>query len=93
MVLDEMTCRELVEIVTEYLEEALSDRNRLRFEAHLADCPHCLLYLEQMRMTITALGRLRDLPPLPGDSTPSPRPPLPPLGQEPGGPCFAPSTL
>jgi anti-sigma factor RsiW len=85
-----MTCRELVEIVTEYLEEALSDRNRLRFEAHLADCPHCRLYLEQMRLTITALGRLRDLPPLPGDPA---RSPLPPLGQEPGGPCFAPSVL
>ena len=93
MVLGEMTCRELVEIVTEYLEEALSDRNRLRFEAHLADCPHCLLYLEQMRLTITALGGLRDLPPLPDEPPRSPRPPLPPLGQDPGGPSCAPSAM
>jgi anti-sigma factor RsiW len=93
MVLDEMTCHELVEIVTEYLEEALSDRNRLRFEAHLADCPHCRLYLEQMRVTITALGRLRDLPPLPSDTARSSPSPLPPLSGDPGGGCFAPLVL
>ena len=54
----EMTCRELVELVTDYLEGRLSARERTRFEAHLADCEDCDTYLEQMRQTIRALGRL-----------------------------------
>ena len=54
----EMPCRELVELVTDYLEDRLSPRDRLRFEAHLADCEHCTTYLEQMRQTIRALGKL-----------------------------------
>ena len=71
----EMTCIELVEAVTTFLDEALSDANRLRFEAHLAGCPYCRLYLDQTRHTIAALGRLRDLPPLPEDHPgPSMRP-------------------
>lgn len=55
---DEMTCRELVEVVTEYLETALSAADRRRFEQHLAECPPCRAYLDQMRRTIAALGRL-----------------------------------
>jgi anti-sigma factor RsiW len=54
----EMPCRELVELVTEYLEDALSARDRARFEAHLADCEYCVTYLDQMRQTIAVLGRL-----------------------------------
>jgi anti-sigma factor RsiW len=56
--LPEMPCRELVELVTDYFENRLSPQDRLRFEAHLADCPYCETYLEQMRQTISALGRL-----------------------------------
>lgn len=53
-----VVCREAVELVTDYLEGALSPQDRARFEAHLAQCPHCTRYLEQMRETIAALGRV-----------------------------------
>lgn len=56
----ELTCRELVELVTEYLEGTLPDAVRARFDAHLKECPHCQTYLEQMRQTITVLGRLNE---------------------------------
>lgn len=55
---DDLPCQELVELVTEYLEQRLPDNVRARFEAHLARCPGCRTYLEQMRQTIRALGRL-----------------------------------
>jgi anti-sigma factor RsiW len=63
--LPEMTCRELVDVITDYLEGKLSKTDRLRFEEHLADCPYCANYLDQMRTTIEALGELPDesLPP------------------------------
>lgn len=54
----ELTCKELVELVTDYFEDRLSPGDRARFEAHLADCGHCRSYLEQMRQTIHALGEL-----------------------------------
>lgn len=54
----EMPCRELVELITDYLEDRLSPDDRARFEAHLAACEACQLYLEQFRQTIRALGRL-----------------------------------
>ena len=53
-----LACREAVELVTEYLEGALSRGDRVRFEEHLADCPHCSAYLEQLRMTIAVAGRV-----------------------------------
>jgi anti-sigma factor RsiW len=56
--LPEMPCRELVELVTDYLEDRLSPVDRARFEAHLAECEACRMYLEQFRRTIHALGRL-----------------------------------
>jgi anti-sigma factor RsiW len=56
--LSEMSCRELVELVTDHLEDRLSLRDRARFEAHLAECEDCETYLEQMRQTIRALGHL-----------------------------------
>jgi anti-sigma factor RsiW len=54
----DLTCQELVELVTDYFEDALSARDRARFERHIAGCPHCTTYLEQMRTTIRVLGRL-----------------------------------
>lgn len=54
----ELTCRELVELVTDYLEEALVPRDRVRFEQHLAHCDGCANYLEQMRQTLTVVGAL-----------------------------------
>jgi anti-sigma factor RsiW len=53
-----MSCRELVEVVTDYLEGAMEDRDRRRFEAHLRACDHCVNYVAQMRATIAVLGRL-----------------------------------
>jgi anti-sigma factor RsiW len=56
---EDMTCKELVELVTEYVEGALSPAERQRFAAHLAECPPCTMYLDQMRTTIETAGRLR----------------------------------
>ena len=53
-----MACRELVEVVSDYLEDRLPDHDRRRFEAHLAECPYCVTYMEQMRQTIETLGQL-----------------------------------
>ena len=55
---ESLTCREMVELVTDYLDDRLSDRERERFEAHVAECEGCTRYIEQMRMTITALGHI-----------------------------------
>lgn len=53
-----LTCRELVELVTDYLEDTLSPRDRARFEWHLSACPGCDAHLDQMRQTLAVLGRL-----------------------------------
>jgi anti-sigma factor RsiW len=53
-----LTCREMVELVTDYLEGRLDGADRERFEAHVAGCDACTLYIEQMRMTVTALGHI-----------------------------------
>ena len=51
-------CREMVELVTDYLEGALSRREHRRFERHIAGCDGCSAYLEEMRRTLRVLGRL-----------------------------------
>jgi anti-sigma factor RsiW len=51
-----VVCQQAVELVTDYLEDALSRRDRARFEAHLAECPHCREYLAQIRVTIATMG-------------------------------------
>jgi anti-sigma factor RsiW len=56
---DELVCQEIVEMITDYLEEALPRSEQRRFEAHLDGCEHCTEYLEQMRATIRLTGRLR----------------------------------
>lgn len=55
---NELTCKELVEIITEYLEGTLPPPERKRFEEHLKDCEGCQNYLGQMRQTIHAVGKL-----------------------------------
>jgi anti-sigma factor RsiW len=55
---EEMSCRELVGVVTDYLEGKLPEADRVRLEAHLAECPYCEEYIAQMRQTIEALGEL-----------------------------------
>jgi anti-sigma factor RsiW len=55
-----LSCRELVELVTAYLDGALSPRDRARFEAHIAGCGNCTAYLQQMRATIRLTGTLTE---------------------------------
>jgi len=55
----ELVCQEVVELVTDYLEGALSRSQRRRFEAHLRACENCTEYLEQMRATIRLAGGLQ----------------------------------
>lgn len=56
----EITCREVVEIVTDYLEGAMSSTDRSRFEEHVSSCDGCTTYLHQMRETIRLTGMLSE---------------------------------
>jgi anti-sigma factor RsiW len=60
MATQEFTCREMVELVTDYFEGALPRSDRRRFERHLSACDGCTTYVEQMREVITTLGRLTE---------------------------------
>jgi anti-sigma factor RsiW len=53
-----LSCRQLVELVTDHLEGALDAGDRSRFEAHLGACRHCTAYFEQMRITLRVAGHL-----------------------------------
>ena len=54
-----ITCRRAVELVTAYLDGALSTDDQMRLETHLIYCPPCVEHLKQVRATIQATGRLR----------------------------------
>jgi anti-sigma factor RsiW len=56
--LEQLSCRELVELVTDYLEGALAPEEHERFERHIGRCDGCRVYLEQLRQTIELSGRL-----------------------------------
>jgi anti-sigma factor RsiW len=56
--IEPLACQELVELVTDYLEGRLPPVDRERFDAHIAGCDACTAYLEQMRITLQALGRI-----------------------------------
>jgi anti-sigma factor RsiW len=53
-----MTCKQLVELVTDYLEGRLSDEQTRQIAEHLTACDGCTIYIEQMRVTLEALGRI-----------------------------------
>jgi anti-sigma factor RsiW len=55
---DEPTCQELAEYLTDYLEGVLPTAHRANFDRHIAGCRDCTLYIEQMRATIVATGRI-----------------------------------
>jgi anti-sigma factor RsiW len=55
-----LSCEELVELVTDYLEGRLARGERRRFERHMKECPYCRTYLDQMRQVIRTLGRLTE---------------------------------
>ncbi len=54
----DLVCQRVVEMVTDYLEDALPRSERRRLEKHLAGCPHCTEYLAQIRETIRLAGRV-----------------------------------
>ena len=54
----EISCQELVELVTEYLEGSLPPADRERFDSHIAACDGCRRYLEQIRVTVALSGKL-----------------------------------
>jgi anti-sigma factor RsiW len=55
-----LTCQEMVELMTDYLEGSLSWRKRRRFEGHLSGCDHCSEFLRQMHTTISLTAGLTD---------------------------------
>jgi anti-sigma factor RsiW len=55
---EQLSCQELVELVTDYLEGALSEEDAARFEDHISRCTGCHAYLEQIRETIALSGGL-----------------------------------
>ena len=57
---DDLDCQQLVEIVSDYLEGALPEAERQRFDAHLEICEGCRRYLTQMRTTIRVVGTLSE---------------------------------
>ncbi len=57
---EDLPCRDIVEVVTSYLEGNLDAPLRARFDAHLAACPDCVMYVDQMRQTITLVGSAVD---------------------------------
>ena len=63
--IEQLSCQELVELVTEYLEGSLPAESRMLFEKHLGTCEGCRNYLEQMETTVRLVGGLR-----PSDLTP-----------------------
>jgi anti-sigma factor RsiW len=62
---EHITCREVVELVTDYLERELPAERTSLFEQHLNFCEGCIVYVEQMRATVATVGRVReeDVPP------------------------------
>ena len=60
---DPLVCREFVELVTAYLEGTLPERDRVRMDAHLAECDGCTGYLEDMRRLVGSLHETAEPPP------------------------------
>jgi anti-sigma factor RsiW len=55
-----LTCREVIDLLTDYVEDVLPEEERRRVEAHLASCDGCTTYLEQVRETIRLTGMLTE---------------------------------
>jgi len=55
-----LSCREVVDLLSDYLDGSLPRRTRDRVEAHLATCPDCTAYVDQLRTTIGLVGRLHE---------------------------------
>lgn len=59
--MEDLSCQELVELVTDYFDGALPPSERARFEAHLDECTGCARYVEQMRTTVAVTGATPEL--------------------------------
>ena len=57
-----LSCQQITEIVTDYLDGRMSLADRMRFQVHLGMCSHCRAYLRQMKATIGSLGHVPDEP-------------------------------
>jgi predicted anti-sigma-YlaC factor YlaD len=60
VIVEELSCREVVELLGDYLEGAMAPGDQLRLEEHLAECDGCAAYLEQLRVTVRLSGRLSE---------------------------------
>ena len=56
----DITCKQLVDLVADYMEEAISDESRAQFEQHLAECGYCSAYMQQMNFTVKLTKQLTD---------------------------------
>ena len=61
--LGDITCQQAVELVTDYIEQAMPAGDRRRFERHLRNCAKCTRYVEQVRLTVDTLGHVHPQPP------------------------------
>jgi hypothetical protein len=59
---DDLSCREVVELVTDYLENTLLPEMRKQLEEHVADCPGCESYIQQIQLTISMLRQIAQAP-------------------------------
>lgn len=57
-----LSCKQITELVTDYLEGRMTLADRMRFQMHLGMCTHCRAYLRQMKTVIATLGHLPDEP-------------------------------
>lgn len=62
-----LTCKEITELVTDYLEGRMGLADRMRFQMHVGMCKHCRAYLKQMKATVAVLGQMPDDAEMPED--------------------------
>lgn len=62
-----LTCKEVTELVTDYLEGRMSLADRMRFQMHVGMCKHCRAYLRQMKATVAVLGQMPEDAEMPDD--------------------------
>ena len=56
----ELSCKELVDLVADYLEETISEEARQQFEQHLGECGYCSTYVQQMHLTVKLTHQLAE---------------------------------
>ena len=56
----ELSCKELVDLVTDYMDETIPDEARAKFEQHLSECGYCNAYVQQMHLTVKLTNTLSE---------------------------------